>query len=162
MTTKNQTIVQHNPLTSVQYKFEVSSIPHVVFHCQVASVPSVSIDSPMIQSSKRDFSVPGTKLEFDPLNIEFIVDKDLLNYTEIYNWMYRMVTVEPVMQEVSDGVLHILNADLTVNQSIKFIGLFPIMLGDLSFLSTSPSSDPIICSTTFNYRYFELPGFRIG
>ena len=35
----------------------------------------------------KDIPVPGDKIVFEDLTLRFIVDEDLVNYTEIYNWI---------------------------------------------------------------------------
>ena len=35
----------------------------------------------------KDLPIPGDKMEFEDLNVRFLVDENLENYMEIQNWM---------------------------------------------------------------------------
>ena len=153
--------LQHNTLTNVQYKFEIHSLPHVTFHSQSVILPSIQIDQPMMNTARRDVPLPGSKVNFDPFNLEFIVDKDLNNYGELYNWMISMATEEKTMEKhLSDASLHVLNADLTPNKTIKLINCYPNMISELPFASNVSDSESMIATAIFSFQYFLLPNTK--
>jgi hypothetical protein len=153
--------VQENILTEVQFKFEIYRLPHVTYHLQSTLLPSIQIDQPMQVSSRRDIPLPGSKLNFDPYNIDFIVDDDLKNYNELLKWMVDMATSDTreISTLFSDAVLHILNADGTPKTRFKFFNCYPNMISELPFNSTTQESSPIIATSLFNYSHFLPDGF---
>ncbi len=157
MTNPNQQLIETNPLTSVQYKFEIHNLPSVTYGAQSIILPSMQTDAPLMSTPRRSVPLTGTQLNFDPFNITFLVDDELNNYSELYNWMIYTVT-HPFDKatHVSDATLHILHGDLTPNKKITFIDCFPTLVAELPFESHVNDSDVIECSAVFNFAYFKL------
>lgn len=145
-----------NTLTSLQYKFEIDRLPGVIYHSQTCVLPSIQIDQPQFNTPHIDTVLPGTKLTFDPLIIEFIVDENLENYIEIVRWLFEMITVAPenYTKMKTDATLHILKPNGVPQSKIKFFNCIPSMVSEMSFDSKAPSADPIVCSLTLNYSHF--------
>ena len=49
----------------------------------------------------KDLPIPGDKMEFEDLNVRFLVDENLENYMEIQNWM-RGLGFPESLQEIYD------------------------------------------------------------
>ena len=49
----------------------------------------------------KDLPIPGDKMEFEDLNVRFLVDENLENYMEIQNWM-RGLGFPESFQEIYD------------------------------------------------------------
>lgn len=153
----SNTKVETNPLTTAQFKFEIEAFPHVTYNAQTVILPSMQVDGVQMNSPRRDIPLTGTKLNFDPFALTFIVDDKLNNYTELYNWLIKNVTENfDRRTHMSDATLHILNGDLTPNQKIKFFDCFPTMIAELPFESNANDSDVMECSTFFNFSHFKL------
>lgn len=151
--------IQTNILKGYQYKFEIDIFPHVSYHCQTVQLPSVTIDNPEFATPHRNMILPGTKIAFDPLNLTFLIDDDLNNYKEIYYWLLKMAFDKAAYKTLqSDGVLHLLNGDLTPKSVVKFINLHPTSLSELSFDSTQDEPDPQTGFITMEYDYFIFEG----
>ena len=151
--------IETNILKGYQYKFELDIFPHVSYHTQSVQLPSVTIDTPVFITPHRDMVLPGTKATFDPLNLTFLVDDQLNNFREVYNWILKMTFDKASFKELrSDGVLHILNGDLTSKTSIKFINMHPTSLSELSFDSTQDEPDPQVAFITMEYDYYLFEG----
>ena len=149
--------IETNPLTSAQYKFEIHKLPHVTYGANSIILPSMQVDAPLMNSPRRDIPLTGTKLNFDPFNITFLVDDKLNNFSELYNWMIQNVTQKfDRNTHMSDCTLHILNGDLTPNQKIVFHDAFPTLVAELPFESNAGDSEVIECSAIFQYAYYTL------
>ena len=74
---------EFNILTNVQYKLDIHNLPNVTYWTQTAFLPTITLEGGMLPTMKRDVPVPGHKLEFDSLNVTFLIDQDLKNYEEI-------------------------------------------------------------------------------
>ena len=70
-----------------QFKFTIIKLPKVEYFCTTANVPGVTMGSSAQATPFKDVPIPGDKLEYDTLNIQFLVDENLENYREIHGWM---------------------------------------------------------------------------
>ena len=112
-----------NLLTSLSFKFEIEKFPNITYFCQSCSIPGIQIGEAQQASPFVDFSVPGDTLTFDTLSMSFLVDEDMKNYEEIYNWLMAMgypkdfeqMTIDrsDPSQVFSDGQLTILDNNKT-------------------------------------------------
>jgi hypothetical protein len=50
-------------------------------------VPGITLGSSAQATPFKDIPIPGDKLDYDTLNIQFLVDENLENYREIHGWM---------------------------------------------------------------------------
>ena len=69
------------------FKFQVHNIPHVAFFCQGANIPDISMGFPVQTTPLSDIPYPGDKIAFGDLNIRFLIQEDMTNYKELYDWM---------------------------------------------------------------------------
>jgi hypothetical protein len=136
------------------------------FFCQTVLHPSLSVNS-MEVPYRNISSVPfaGDKLTFTELTCIIIVDENLNSYTEMFNWMNRMVqtnesraldrtsTVPPTY---SDITLSILSSHNNTTRTIRYTDCVPTSLGDMSLESTSGDVQYITFPATFRFTTFEL------
>ena len=108
---------------------------------------------------------PGTKLDYSPLDIEFIVDEELQTWKNLYNWFISIAdpdgfekrTVREELQRsehFSDATLTILSSLNNPILRIQFRNLFPVTMGDIN-LDTRLSADNIVTvSASFRYESY--------
>ena len=90
MTTINSNTRQPTKLdyaSPTQFKFSIIKLPKVEYFCTAANIPSITLGSANQSTPFRDIPIPGDKLDYDTLNISFLVDENLENYREIHGWM---------------------------------------------------------------------------
>ena len=90
MTTTNANNRQPTKLdyaSPTQFKFGVIKLPKVEYFCTAANIPGISLGQTSQPTPLKDIPIPGDKLEYDNLNITFLVDENLENYREIHGWM---------------------------------------------------------------------------
>jgi len=159
----------YNTLSPTSFKFETVRLPHTTYWCQTANVPDLSFGSVTIPNPLRDYPIHGNQLELGTFDIGFVVDEDMSNYLEIYNWMrelsssyttddYKRIKVDPSPDRgvVSDGVLTILTNNMNANKEVHFADMFPTSLGSISFSSSSDTIDAILCDVSFTYSEFRI------
>jgi hypothetical protein len=71
-----------------QFKFSIIKLPKVEYFCTTANVPGITLGTSAQATPFKDIPIPGDKLDYDTLNIQFLVDENLENYREIHGWMY--------------------------------------------------------------------------
>jgi hypothetical protein len=155
-----------NKLTNNKFIFNIMRCPTFSYFCQRANIPELSMGV-SIQSNPTaiDIKRPGTRHVFGDLLVSFVVDEEMKNWLEIYNWIRDLSTdtrsygdVLPEHQKTSTGYLLVLSSAYRPILKVMFYNLFPISLSGIDFDSTLPSVDSVISSTTFNYTHYEIQG----
>lgn len=162
-----------NFLSPLGFRFVLQRAPNLEFFCQEFTLPEISIEDVNQETPNLRLYRPGTKLEYSPLNVEFIVDEDLSNYKEIQEWLFGLGSPQKTQQFqnlkqqevigepggiVSDGTLVVLTSNHNANIEIVFRNLFPISLSPLNFTTTSSDVDYIKATATFRYNAFTFVG----
>ena len=73
--------------TSTQWRISFNRIPKVDWFCTTANIPGITLGEAMYPTPMADMFVTGDKLTFETLNITFIVDEELQNYRELWDWL---------------------------------------------------------------------------
>jgi len=90
MTTTNSYNRQPTKLdyaSPTQFKFGIIKLPKVEYFCTAANIPGITLGTAIEPTPFKDVPMPGDKLDYDTLNISFLVDENLENYREIHGWM---------------------------------------------------------------------------
>lgn len=161
-------IDQTNPAL---YKFQFDKLPNVVYWSYSVTLPGVTFGEVIQPTPFIDVKRPGDKLVFDPLVINFIVQENLANYIEIFNWMVGLGHPESLNQYrswvtqgnktakqniYSDGILTILSNKQNPLIRVKFIDCFPTALSPLTYDSSITDVTPITTDLTLSYTYYTI------
>ena len=73
--------------TGTQWRLAFNRVPKTTWFCTAANVPGITLGEAMFPTPMLDTYVTGDKLTFETLNITFIVDEELQNYRELWDWM---------------------------------------------------------------------------
>ena len=71
----------------IQFRFKCTKLPEVEFTCQTANIPGISLGGAIQPTPLIDIPIPGDKISFQSLDINFLVDENLNNYKEIHDWL---------------------------------------------------------------------------
>lgn len=162
------------------FRFQIANIPNVSFFCQAANIPQMSIGSPEMQTPLATIPFPGDKLQFGELLIRFLIQEDMANYIELYNWLtglgfpesheqftkfiksqeYRSPNArkdaKEAIAQVSDATLFVLDSNNNPNVKINFIDAFPTSLEGLDFDISQGAGDYFVGIAGFRYRTFKI------
>ena len=83
---RNQ-VKNKNFLNPTGFKFILNRAPKVTFFSNQANIPGLNLGTAEQATYLTDIPVPGDKLQFQDLNLRFLVDEDLENYLEIQHWL---------------------------------------------------------------------------
>ena len=162
-TPNNRQPVTDNYLNNNSFKFTIEKTPIITYFCQKANIPSLSfgyIEQPTIYGTK--LISPGTLYDFETLEVSFIVDENMKNYMEIYDWMRSMGRMKDNKDIVdtnrhkSTATILVLSSAYRPIYSVNFEGVFPINLGSIDFDSSVAETEPIIVPVTFQYTTFDI------
>ena len=73
--------------TSTQWRLAFNRVPKTTWFCTTANIPGVTLGEAQYPTPMSDMFIAGDKLTFDTLNITFIVDEELQNYRELWEWL---------------------------------------------------------------------------
>ncbi|UYD60217.1 tail tube terminator protein [Aeromonas phage avDM12-TAAL] len=108
--------------------------------------------------------LPGTAVDFEPLNIRVLLDEELSAYVEVYKWMLSVVDYAKLNSTAQiEGtvprtlLLHVLdNSKKKIVLTFKFIDAWPSNLGEVEFTYTDESNSPIVLPVQFMYKSFVI------
>ena len=152
-----------NFLLSTGFRFVLQRTPSLTFFCQSCNLPDFSFSQ--IEQPTRFIPVkhPGRGYNFGDLSITFLVDEDMVNYLEIFNWMRSIGNLinhsehlEKTSEHFSDASISILNSAMKPNLTVDFKDIFPTSLTGIDFSSTAVDTEPILVTATFAYTSFDI------
>jgi len=158
---KNRYPEHINALLPTYFRFTLGRLPTTTYFCQSASIPSVTLTDVAMPTPFVPIKSPS-KMEFDDLSITFVVDEDLKNWLEIFNWMRSCTNVEnyeefkPTNTHLSTANLIILNSGKQPKLNITYEGVYPKNLSSVDFSSTVIDPEPLQCTAVFGYRSYSV------
>lgn len=173
----NRQPTNRNLLSPVGFKFILDQAPKVDFYSNFAGIPAITLGSSLQTRYGKNIDIPGDKMTFEDFRLRFLVDENMENYMEIWNWMtglgfpysleqYRDLEVnskdynDPGLKgdfyERSDGTLSILNSSFNVQSQVIFSGLYPVFLSALDFDATTTDINYFTAEVTFKYTYYRI------
>ena len=155
-----------NALQPTAFRFIMSKSPETVYFCQSAQIPALNINSTEVLSAAATFNVPDPKMSFEDLTLSFLVNEDMGNWFELYNWMLEFANVDgfsnptktlgdPADYKV-DGSLILLNSYSNPSIIVTFKDIFPTNLSSIEFSTSETDITPIVCNATFQYRSYSV------
>jgi hypothetical protein len=162
------------------FKFLVHNLPNVSFFCQSANIPDVSLGSPQVATPLVDYYEPGDKLAYGELLIRFLIQENMANYNELYEWLiglgfpeshkqytnfsksqsYRFPNIRADKQQAlgnfSDASLFVLDSNNNPSMKIVFQDAFPTSLSGLEFEISSGNTDYFVGVASFRYRQYKI------
>ena len=73
--------------TSTQWRLVFNRLPKTTWFCTAANIPGITLGEAMYPTPFGTTSITGDQLTFETLNFTFIVDEELQNYRELWNWL---------------------------------------------------------------------------
>lgn len=138
----------------------VSATGPLVLNIFSAVLPSVSIASE--EKSWQNTKVKGTSsnMEFDQWLVNFMVDDYFYNWKLLFDWMSYINNNKDKMAEKEinfkvDASLILLNNFKEKILNVKFVGIWPVTLGEIS-MNQREGDMSLECMVNFNYDYFEI------
>jgi carbonic anhydrase len=99
-------------------------------------------------------------MKFGTFEISYLIDEDLLNYKEIFDWLKSLVETKHVTSTSSDHyrdmTLTVMNSANNVTKQIKFVDAHPISLSSLPFDITTTDVEYLTAIASFQYSYYKF------
>ena len=163
-----------NPLSSGGFKLSIQKLPEIEFWCNEANLPGMSIGAATQSTPFSQVPTPGDVINYDSLNVQFMIDAEMVNYKALWFWMYGIGFPESYdnFQElldadtrgmtgnaakiVSDGSLTILNNSFLPVKVIQFIDMWPTNINSLQLMANNSDVVYLMGNATFNYSHWKF------
>lgn len=157
-----------NYLSGINFKFNIDRCPHVEFFTQSVTTPDMRLG---LISQPTPFNMvkhPGDELNYGELQIKFMVDEDLKNYNEIYQWVRYISNPDSnefcgsdYLERYGEGYhsnasLYTLNSHFNQNILLTFRDIFPKYLSGLMFDSTYNDEQNLSAEVNFIINMMDL------
>lgn len=169
MTAVEDTPLNRNYLSPLNYKFSVKKMPHVNFFLQKVNIPSLTINPTAMPNPFVSIPLSGDHIQYGTLSISFKVDEQLKDYQEILNWIvglgfpkdYGQYAALEAKNKTMEGLVSdvsIIVTDHAKNPKFEFIFVdaFPTFLSDINLDTTMNDVNYVTVSANFKYTYFEI------
>jgi hypothetical protein len=179
MTAPSQGALGRNPTTLdfVQpsgFLAQIKKLPNVNFFMQEVRIPDISLPAAVQSTPFADVPWVGDNIGFTPLNIEFKVSEDFINYQELFNWITSVGFLKNT-QEYGElarnpnwtglGVysdISIIPTDNLKNPNFEYIfeDCWPTFLGGFSLQTTDNKVQNITCRAAFKFTTFSIKSLK--
>lgn len=171
MTAIDKTPTNNNLLSPLGFKFSIKKLPMTNFFVQKAVIPGIFFsNTPEQPNPLVAIPHPGEQLTYDEFSITFLIDEDMKNYKEIYDWMrglgfpeysrqyYELQHSEPGLGGgiKSDATLTILSNGKSPNISIDIEDAFPVSLSNIELNVTDETVRYISATAKFRYTLYNF------
>lgn len=162
------------PLSSGGFMLSIQKSPNVRFWCNQANLPGLTLGTANVGTPFMQVNTPGETLTFDTLNVQFLIDSNMDNYYELWNWMHGLGFPESwdnfkdfaaadtrnlrgnAAKVVSDATLTILNNSNVPVRNIQFIDMFPVNLTSLQMQANNSDVVYLTGEATFQYSHWKF------
>ena len=168
-------------LAPTQFELLVKKLPNTKYFATGVNIPSVSVGE-TLQPTRLGANVklPGDKIQFGEITITFIVDENMENWTELYNWMegitastdtekYRLLVganKREGEEQDGSGDFDQLHSDMTIvvttaannpNRYVRIQDAYPSSLGEIAMDTTVAGGlSYVTCTASFQFTSFEI------
>ena len=168
-----------NYLSPVNFDLQINKLPQTKYFCTGVTLPGV-VFSEALHSLPLAINsyLPGDKIEFDPLNVKFLVDEDMKNYMEIFNWIMALgpgsdegdfqnltgsskntsgqFSNSDFSKMYSDATLFANTSSNNANVEFQFQDCFPTSVGTLAYTQNATDVDYLTTDVIFKYKLYEI------
>lgn len=169
-------VTNKNFLKPNSFKFVFTRLPTVEYYCQSASIPKMTLGAAMQPTPFVNVKHAGDKMEYEQLDITFMVDENMTNFLELYNWMVglgfpkshdqfanlavqnsRFATTKMLeVSQYSDASMFILDSNNKPVVEVRFKNCFPQSIEALPFDIRIPTVDYFTGIATIAYEMYEI------
>lgn len=130
------------------------------FTIQTMILPDVSVEEAPLNFKQINVGRAGDKINFGTFEISYLIDEDLLNYKEIFDWMKSNVETKHSTATSSDHyrdmTLTVMNSANNVTKQIKFVDAYPTSLSSIPFDITTTDVEYLTAVASFRYSYYQF------
>jgi hypothetical protein len=141
----------------------IPRIPNVIYHCNKVNLPGINLSSVSQPTPVGHLKIPSETITYNSLTVNFLVDENLYNWYEIFNWIHEIAPTPAFGRAKSDPTTWYNDIQLIALSSQKrpvsifqFFGAYPVTLADIQFDANVTSPTPTPATVTFDYTYYDV------
>lgn len=160
---------------SSQFRFLITKLPTVEYFVTSVNLPQISLSGEAeINTPFKEISLGGDTVIYEDLSVEFLVDEDLKNWLEVYEWIQGIGFPESRGKQYSDTLansvsfpqsiyseakLILLTNKSNPNIEITFQEVYPSSLSGLQF--TTQETDMNVLKATAEFKFLNTTIVRL-
>jgi hypothetical protein len=155
-----------NYLSPVEFNLTIKRLPNTEFTIQRATIPSINLQAVNQPTPFNMIYQQADKLNYSEFRLTFIINEDMKNYIEVFDWMHGISSPQKYSQfknlkESEDGLnsditLLVLNSKKRPNILFTFYNCFPMSLSEINLDTTQTDIVYPEASVDFRYDYFKI------
>lgn len=167
-----------SPAQGNKFALSFSRIANTIFECTRTNIPGLNVAPKEQPTPFVNLFVPGNKIEFEPLNIEFIVDHQYNSWYDIFTWLtgegfpesfdqyaklsqnaIRRPGLAPsigVRPPYSDATLILYTNKNNPQIRLQFFDCFPIDLSGIPVGYDVDANTVLKATASFRYSYYTF------
>jgi hypothetical protein len=147
-----------NMLSPTGFKLTVNKemFANTEFFITSFGIPSVTSNEVQPNFRGQSAYTPGESLTYDTLSLRFAIDEDMLNYTEVYDWLKSNTRAEGEGLQRHDMILSIMSSHNNVNKQFQFKDAFPTSLSGVEFSTQTSEVEYLQADVTFRFNEFVI------
>ncbi len=166
-----------NPLTLHSFELNIVKVPKLTYFLHDVNIPSISLPTKNIDTPFSVIPQHGDKIDFESLNVRFLIDEKLENYKSLYEWImlcgfpndntevnkwktkwfdYRAELTDSEYGMKSDATLALRKDNGEICAVFHFEDLVITSLGTVSLTTENSESVNLFCDASFAFRSFKL------
>lgn len=126
-------------------------------------IPGIDLPAAIVPDPYRDKPLHGDKLEFEALTVTFLVDENLKNWLECFNWLVGLGAPRDKEEQFLTKEHADVDAYMIVYSShnnpicrIRFIGCIPTALSGIFFSESTQETEVVEANLTLEYLRYEF------
>lgn len=140
---------------SFKFIFGENNMADIELAITEINVPDVSIANAIVTEMYRSPQFGGTKIEYAQVTINFIVDEDLSNWLQLFDWI-KMVRAGEMLYP--DGHVYIMTNRNNYFMRFNYLKMIPENLSGLNFNVTDSSLATMSADATFSVYEMTYEG----
>ena len=159
--------------TPTQFRITFNRIPTVTWFCTEANIPGISLGEAQFPTPMADMVLSGDKLTFETMTMGFIVDEELANYRELWDWLVgigapSLHSQYPAVLAKGQGVTsYSVAPDADPRQkatdsknipkvNVNFKDMFPTSISSLEYTQGATDIEYLKATVSFRYTYYHF------
>lgn len=152
------------------YQMVLPRFPTVQFFSTDFVLPEVTLPQANVATPFTNLPFAGDKPTYSPFRFNFMVNEDLSNFQEIYDWIHGIGFAESYSDYTSyqnktsphqslgeqDAKILILSSKGNPIKAITFFDAIPIALGGIEFTSQDPETNYVKASVSMVYSHYKF------
>jgi hypothetical protein len=167
-----------SPGQANKFALSFDRIANTIFQCTDSAIPGLTLPPKEQTTPFVNLFVPGNKIEFDPLTVEFIVDHQYNSWYDIYIWMTGVGFPESFQQysdvqsnsirrpgfpatsgvrpPYSDATLLLYTNKNNLQIKMQFFDCFPVSLSSIPLGYDYDANHILKATASFRYSYYKF------